>query len=58
MDTLQALMNRLAGTTVGHTRVIRGIVVTRWTTHSYEVSTWGMRTVTLQKAAEILMEAN
>ena len=56
--TKNYLMERLATITIGHTRVIRNIAVTRWTEHSFELGTWGNGSVTLEMAAAILMGGN
>ena len=43
--------NELKQITIGHTKVVNGYAVTRWSTDSYEVGTWGRETMTLEAAA-------
>lgn len=42
--------HELNSLTVGHTKNINGHVVTRWSENSFEVDTWGRKTVTFGQA--------
>lgn len=37
---------------IGYTTGINGHVVTRWSESAFEVDTWGVRTVDIEKAVE------
>ena len=50
------MKHELENMTIGHTKVIAGQSVTRWSATSYEVGTCGKRTVTLSRALDALYE--
>lgn len=48
----------LENITVGHTTTINGHVVTRWSQASFEVDTWGRKTVDIDEALQEVRKAS
>lgn len=48
------MAHELNNLTVGHTKNINGHVVTRWSEKSFEVDTWGRKTVDADTALEMV----
>lgn len=50
--------SELSNMTVGHTKVINGHAVTRWSERAFEVDTWGRTTVNVYTALEMVASAH
>jgi hypothetical protein len=45
----------LEGMTIGHTSIVNGVPVTRWSAERFEVGTWGKETLALTFAVQKLV---
>lgn len=46
--------NKLSNMKVGHTKLINGHVVTRWSDRAFEVDTWGKVSTHIYEAIELV----
>ena len=52
------IANELDNMTVGHTKIVAGLAVTKWTPEWFEVGTWGRVQVLKAEAIQTLTLAN